>query len=71
MDVEDAIGILQMELNDMQCNSGLEETYENVELLDFYSRYIKKGKFPAILSHAVFMVSLLAAPMSASSFSPG
>jgi hypothetical protein len=69
MDVEDALGIMQIELNDMRCNSGLEEKYKNVGLLDLYSKYIEKVKFPAILSHALFMMPLLAA-MSASSFSP-
>jgi hypothetical protein len=58
MDVEDATWIKQMELIDMQCNSDLEEKYKNVGLLDFYSKYIEKEKFPAIQSHAVFMMSL-------------
>jgi hypothetical protein len=48
MDVEDAPGIMQMELIDMQCNSDLEEKYTNVGLSDFYSKYIEKEKFPAI-----------------------
>jgi hypothetical protein len=47
-----------MELNDIQCSSVLEEKYKNVGLLDFYSKYIEKEKFPAIRSHALFMMSL-------------
>jgi hypothetical protein len=69
MDVQDAPWIMPIKLNDTQYNTELEEKYKNVGLLDFYSKYIEKEKFPAILSHALFMMSLLAAPMSASSFS--
>jgi hypothetical protein len=58
MDVEDALGIMQIELIDMQCNSDLEEKYENVALFHFYSKHIENGEFSAVRSHAVFMMSL-------------
>jgi hypothetical protein len=58
MDVEDAHGIMPIKLNDTQYNTDLEEKYKNVGLLDFYSKYIEKETFPAILSHAIFMMSL-------------
>jgi hypothetical protein len=47
MDVEDAPGIMQMELIDMQSNSDLEEEYKNVYFW-ISIKYNEKEKFPAI-----------------------
>jgi len=49
-------GNIQMEITDLQCNSGLKEKY-NVRLFDFYSKYMEKNTFPTICSHALKMVS--------------
>jgi hypothetical protein len=58
IDVEDSLRIVQIELIDMQCNSDLEEKYENVAIFDFYSKYFENGEFSAVRSHALFMISL-------------
>jgi hypothetical protein len=49
-------GNIQMEITDLQSNSGLKEKY-NVRLFDFYSKYTDKNSFPAICSHALKIVS--------------
>jgi hypothetical protein len=45
MDVEDALGIMQIELIDMQCNSDLEEKYENVALFISTPNTLKSESF--------------------------
>jgi hypothetical protein len=57
--VDDVPGNMQMEISDLQCNSGLKEKYNNVGLFDFCSEYIDRDTFPAICSHALNVVSLL------------
>jgi hypothetical protein len=47
-----------MEIIDLQCNSGVKETYNNAGLSDFYSKYIDKNTLPAVHSHALKMATL-------------
>ena len=49
---------MQMELIELQCNGVLKEKFNNVDLLEFYSKYVEKNKFPAIRSHALSIASL-------------
>jgi hypothetical protein len=55
----DVPGNMQMEIIDLQCNSGLKK-YTNVGLFHFYSIYTDKNTFPAIHSQALKMVSIFA-----------
>ncbi len=54
---EDVSEEFQMELIELQCNTTLKDKF-NLDLLEFYSKYIRISNLPEVRDHAPKMTSL-------------
>jgi hypothetical protein len=49
---------LQLEFAELQCDSTLKDKFLNISILEFYSKYLSKEKYPGIHKHAIFITSM-------------
>nr|XP_022904403.1 general transcription factor II-I repeat domain-containing protein 2-like [Onthophagus taurus]XP_022904404.1 general transcription factor II-I repeat domain-containing protein 2-like [Onthophagus taurus] len=57
IDVNSAPGYLQLELIDLQSNSEMKLRFEDINIVDFYGKYIQEDKFPNLKKLAMCIVA--------------